>query len=1024
VATKIKLKPSALSDPSWSVATAKPGDTVELAVTAKGLQAGQSIEFSVRNDHGPLTTLTKPTATGDRYKASWVVPNTFGVSDLVFDALLRETPSPKNGHVTSRGKVRSGKLAVQGFQVAIRSTDAAFVPHAEKLAVKLDVRDDAGVAVKGRVEIWGERYPSGKPLFTQSFTPLKGAMDWSSWDGKANAGTLAGNYITPEFSPYRVRVIIGLDDASCADPQGAGKGKVAIAEHAFEVRFESVTLRVQAGLPPGIVSDLASLLQIEPTGADARLPRSGRLPLATETARIRIPSVRYIVIGESLAQGKSPGPTLPRIPDSYAGVNNAPLAGNGQTKFAIDAPIYSRPEIPVEIEGRLQSRDPAKNKATQGLFQSDAIGPALFEVFADDIYSAALYAPATPEATYLKNAALSIKHGAHYAPANTAGAPIIGFWQERFEVAADGARDFATARAFKLGSNELTLYLNRTRLSLGAALDYVEVDATHVKLKQNLTRRGDVLWILRSPSAALPAIGGVVPAGEAAPPAVTTWVSFPPGDNCHAHYGGLRGSRPNPALLDKFSAAGAGSERILGKGAPFPYAGSIDLNPDKDPAGGERVQAKALTAAGGNQGLAGVVFSPSLVAGDSYALEVALGAAPYERSLGALPGKARHKSRSGTMTVWRLCSITGSFKLPGRGRSGLRATVGLDDPALGGRAHPGDGAGMNVATLNTVCQSAFNEWDVPVPAVPVAAGEPHQDVPLATYRATHNAQNGALALAGFPNLATNADVTNEFVQYDYYRDTLPPGIPPNRVNAVSNAIAALPAGTLGPAAAAAAQAAITARNNAINPVTGAAFGPAGADVALAVGVVAIPISPLSANNYKDAVEGTVESVAHAHLDAITPQVAAPRSMTTVRWPNYFSSIWFDGTPGAMQTGRPGTVGFCRGSGQSFFAAVGGNPDTFEHEMGHSLHLRHFVTRAASHSYWKHHDTGYAACKMGYNNAPGTGLLYSVPLPVAAVGPAITLNTGARNLFCAKCLLKMRGWNEILLPCSWTHPDVL
>jgi hypothetical protein len=1021
LATKIKLKGPGLSDPQWSSATAKPGEQVDLVVTAKGLTADQSVELRVYDGGVRIETLGKLTVNGDQQKASWPVPNTFGVKDLVFEAILRDKPSPKNGHVTSRGKVRSPKLAVHGFNVVIRSTDASFVPHAESLSVKLTVTDDAGVAKRGRYEIWGERYPSGKPLYVTTFTPTAGAVDAPAWDGKANQGTLAGKYISPEFSPYRVRVIIGVDDASCADPLGAGKGKAAMAEHPFELIFESVTLRVLSGLPPGVVNDLASLLQIEALNADPALSRSGRLPLPTETARVRIPSVRHNLIGESLNQGRSPGPLMGRVPDSYAGTNSAPLAGNGQTKLAIDTPIYSRAEIPLEIEGRLRSRDPAKNKATRGLFQGDAVGPALFELCADDVFAAALYAPATPEATYFKNAATMVKHGAHYAPAQQAGAPIFAFWQERFVLTA-GQQDVPLAQAFKLGAGELTVYLGRTRLSLGAALDYTEVNTRKIKLAANLAHANDELWVVRVPSVAPPAIAGAPPAGEAAPAPVSNWVAFPPGDNCHAHYGGIRGSRPNPALLGDFSAAGAGTEPILGKGPPFPFAGSVDLNPDKDPAGGERVQAKALPS-GGNQGLAGVIFSPSLVAGDSYALEVLVRAAPYERSMGALPGKPRHAARTGTMTVWRTNRITGSFKLPPRGTSGLPASVGLNDPALGGRAHPGDGAGMNVSTLNTVCRSAFNEWDVPVPLAPAAPGEPHQNLNLATYRATHNAQNAALALVGFPALASNAVITNEFVQYDAYRDFLPPGTPNNRVNVVSNAIALLPPGTPGQAAMAAARAAITARNNAVNPVTHAAFGAAGADAPLAVGVAAIPISPQTANAYNDTVKGTVRAAANAHLDALTPQTAPPRSMNTVRWPNYYATIWFNGA-GAMQAGTTGIVGFARGSGQSFFAALGGNADTFEHEMGHSLHLRHFVANGASGSFWKHHDTAYASCKMGYNNAPAPGAFFTVPLPVGAVGVPINLNTGARSLFCARCLLKMRGWNEIVLPCTWTHPDVL
>ena len=379
------------------------------------------------------------------------------------------------------------------------------------------------------------------------------------------------------------------------------------------------------------------------------------------------------------------------------------------------------------------------------------------------------------------------------------------------------------------------------------------------------------------------------------------------------------------------------------------------------------------------------------------------------------------------MNVWRLCQITKSLKLPDVHTHGLGVGIGITDPALGGRTHPGDGASMNVSTLNTVSEHAFIEWDAPVPAGAPVAGEPHQDVPIAAYVAAHNARNGALGLRGFPAMAGAADLKNDFVVWDPYRDFLPPGIPANRVNAVSNAIALLPAGSTGVAAGNAASNAIAARNTAINPVTGAAFGAAGADVALNVGVAAIPVRPGTVAAYLRWVSDTVDAAAYAYLDALTPRLGLGKTMQTVRWPFYFTNVWKKGTPGAMAADTIDTAGFCRGSGQSYFATSGGNPDTFEHEMGHSLHLVHFVTGHNINSAWKHHDHGYPACKMGYYNAPqpvgGVAQFYTVPLPAAAVGAPILINTGNRSLFCARCLLKMRGWDELALPSNWTHPDV-
>jgi hypothetical protein len=314
---------------------------------------------------------------------------------------------------------------------------------------------------------------------------------------------------------------------------------------------------------------------------------------------------------------------------------------------------------------------------------------------------------------------------------------------------------------------------------------------------------------------------------------------------------------------------------------------------------------------------------------------------------------------------------------------------------------------MRVTRLNTLARAAFNEWIVPVPAAPTVAGDPHVDVNLATYTTSHTNQAGVFA-TGNVLINSNADVTNEIVLWDHYRWRLPPNIPNNRVNAACNAIALLTPGT---APAVAAQRVQSALN---------ALAAGAADPPLNGGATAIPQSPAgtSPNAYLADVLAIVWAAAEVHLNALTPQVNPPRSMSTVRWPNLYPNVWTDGTPGAMATQSIGIAGFCLKNGQSFFATVGGNPDTFEHEMGHAMHLCHNPTGNVGNSCWKHHDHGYHSCAMGYYNRT-----YTVPLPAGATGPAIVINTGARSLFCAKCLLKMRGWNEEVLPCNWTHPDV-
>jgi hypothetical protein len=1001
---KVKVDVVGLEDPKWSVAAAKPGEEVELSVKTKPLKSGQSVEFRIRDETGGLIeVLKKASASGDRQTAKWVAPSAPGTLKLKFDAVMREPPSPKNGHVTSRGLVSSDVLSVVGYKVSITSVDEAFAPHAEALHVGFKVENEGGLALKGRYEVWGERYAGGKPLYTEDFVPAAGDTTWSTWKGQANAGVLNGKHISPEFSPYRVKVVVGLDDASVKDPMGAGRGKVCVAERQFEVTFVALVLRVQSGLSAAVQDDLQSFLAVE--RADGSLAKDwGRLPDESETGRLRLPRARHQRKGEALNQGSSGpvGAKQHRIGDAYMDRDGPPLpVAPGKTKYQIDRTFFSRAEIPLEVEPRLRSREAAKNSATPpGIFDALAVGPARLEVRVEDTYLGALYTPATAQATYLRDAANAVKCGTDTAPYATGAAPEIAYWQQRFRIAADGDRDIGTTRAFVVGSNELTLYLNRTKLELGADRDYTEVGANAIRLAAKLTRRDDVLWVMRIPAA---------PHG----PPIGNWVSFPPGDNCHHRYGGLRGTGPSPELLDAFSAAGVGSEPIIGKDGAFPYTANILLRPNG--ATSEWAEATVLTVAGARQGLAGFVFSPSTIAGDSYSLEVNLAATPYERDLGATAPKQRCRVKTGQMTVWRVHTIGGSFKLPDQGTLGLPAGVGINDPPLGGRPNPANGTGMDVGNLNGLLMPAFCEWHVPVPAVPKAPGEPHQEIGLPTYIATHNAQGAALGVRGFMPMATNADVNDFFVQWEHYREQLPPGMPANRVNAVSNAIHALPRGTSPTAALAAAQAAI----NAQDAVAG---GPGGPDAPL-VGA-AIPVFALSAARYSQWVYATAKAAATNHLNALTPGVVPPVSMNVVRWTAYFWRFWSDGTSGAMLTARLAVAGFSAGDGQSFFAVAPGegNPDTFEHEMGHSAHLVHFITGNPANSGWKHHDHQYPGCKMGYNNQPPAGF-YSVPLPAVPKGPPINLNTGARGAFCAKCLLKMRGWQEELLPCNWTHPDV-
>jgi len=1021
---KITVELAPLKNPQWSATPLKPGDEVTLKVEAPKIKAGQHIEFRIQYGADLVDVVNGQDA---QQTAKWRVPNLPHSPKLKFDAVLHEKPSPKAGIHGVLAKISSPQADVKGFAVTITSIDAAFVPHTEKIQVAYTVSDPAGVAKNGRIEVWGERYSTNQPLYTENFVPAHGAHNWNTWDGKANAGPLSGKYITPEYSPYRLRFIAGVDQGSADDAFAAGLKRVAIAEKPFEVEFESIRIRLQTNLEAAVQTALNDALAVEPDPANFKsvFAATGRLPLEKETGpdragkgRIRIPSVRHSKIGESLSQGSSgpggnpPAGNLCRVLDAYMGNNAAPLpVAPGSTKFAIDGPIYTRPELPIEIEARLRSRDPNVNKSPEfGKFDKEAIGPAVFEINADDQYAENLYTAAGTAANqaYFKNAAMQVKRGTHDHPHNDGANPVVTYWQQRFVIAADGEREVGdTQHEFIKGSNEITVFLNRTKLVLTE--DYTEESNKKIKLKENLTKEKDVIWIVREPS------------GAAAPWAVTHWTAFPPGDNCREHYGGIVGRLPTDEMVvtlrKSFSGGPTGTEPIIGKGAnAFPFANWIDLDPDKvDAAKRERVDSQAVTDGSPKQGLAGILFSPSVIGGDDYALEAALRQCPYRRSLGCVSGRPIDqwvKGKTGTLTVWRVATISESWRMPQAGTGGLAGGVGEQDLVLNTRGHPGDGRNVNFLRINQIYALGFTEWLIVPPGAP--GTEPHRDVNLGDANAADYRHffNNKPAAQGFYNIPNAASVNDKLIRWDHYRVKLPPAtdVPDNRKKVVSLAIrnpATVPPGSLPSVA-------MTAAQNAINTWE-AANGAAAADSA---GPAAIPRSTDTPDGYKTWVKGQCKKIANDYMDILTPKQANPRTQKMLRWPKLYEAVWNDGTKGAMSTSGLSLAGYCRGDGQALFFSVGGNADTFEHEMGHSLLLAHFAAASATNFCWKHHDHATPSCLMGYHNNS-----FPVPLPTAAVGGAIAINTGARGAPCSKCLLKLRGWNEEVLPCNWTHPDV-
>ncbi len=1042
-----------LQNPTWSSPTLKPGVEVTMSVDAPSIAEPQFVRFDILCGAELIDSVTgRPGKTS----AKWTPPNLFGSSNLTFRASLMDKPTPANGHTAAVSFVTSPALNLRSYSVASNSIDAAFVPKQEKLEVGYTVTDPDGAALKGRFEVWGERCPDEKPvpIYTEDFTPAAGAQTWTSWAGKANGGKLSGKYITPEFSPYRVRIIIGPDAASVKDPDGAGQGKVAMVEKQFEISVFSVFMEVQKGVKDKETAKLKehklkNVLVIQPPGNDGKYDDDdmGRLPKASanEVCRVRIPMTRHWTRAENLGQGGN------NIGDGY-----------GSTKISIDATHYTRPELPIEFEPRLKSRDNTVNNDVdkKGLFEKEAVGPLKIEPIAEDPYDARFPLGAlgvqygTPG--YLTYAAFKVKDGQPSGPLNTgpagnpANRPIYHCWQARLEVAADNngtPENFtitnfnATANCgYSAGADELTVYLNRARLErsdtgddtelLDGKKDYREVPAgggalsTQIRLAPHLTKAQDVLWVVRKSAGAN---------------ANVLWNEFPQGPNCHKYYGGARGIKPTADLNNYFRKAysadpAAAFDPIIGKASgSYRYTDYINLRPailaDQDKQ--ERVEISTRTS-GSRQGYAGVLFSPSYVCGDTYVLNAVVEHQPYERNFGFVTPKAKlEDSKTGSIVIWRHVQVKKSLKGPGI------ADAGAPHPADGVNTQFSGGTGANAYYAD-----AFHEWttgDAPV----------HSVANLKKYRKAHNLfSNG---MAGKVPLRSNADVKNELAQYDYYREQLPPGIPANRVNVASNEVENHPPGTLS----------ATVGAGVLNAL-GAHVGPA--DAALNAGVAALPIYGGTADDYYDLADGIATDLAIAVMDALIPRDTEPRKVSILRWHSLSDNRLWKKVKDANLATRSIKVnttvwqGMYMGDGQTLLYASTVAPSLFSHEMGHSAHLAHFVAEDVN---WKHHHLGSPDCLMSYNYTKG-----NIWRPGAAVGPENPAGTampatpyplvfGVSNVeegwphrgrfpnppanpwtgciqygpgiapgqFCAKCLLKLRGWDEEKLPVSWTHPDL-
>ena len=761
-------KSPVFKDPKWSTVTALPGKEVQLSVTASDLLAGQTVHFEVRNAANRLLSILD----ADRsHSQKWTTPA--APEDATYSALavLRQKPIAANGHQTVWRSVKvPASLAVKGTKLTISKIDAAFVPKQEKLEATYKIE---GIApAKGRIEVWGERYPTKKPVYVEAFKPAAEEKVWNTWFGGkepkkkddpltkkyggeiTEAGSLKGLYLTPEFSPYRLRIVLGPDDEAIKDPLGKGLGKVVIAETQFEVTLQSIHVRLLKGLTETATAaesfyklDQALGVESPNTLRNGRYKTMARLPFPSEEARIRIPTATHWGSGQNIDQGGT------STQDGNNLLLNKPYSrSNAHKKYTLDAKHHSRPELPIEFECRLRSRKDENNTDVrkQGLFEPDAVGPIRLEPYAEDFYNASQFAGGNATAqTFWKNAAFKVKKGTHKSPEHgTDKKPIITYWQTRYEIADPAVVEYTLsdvdpAFKYKKGSKELVLYLNRARLELSKDEDafkkghgdYIEVTSGSpvskwkLKLQKGLLRQRDVLWVARKDSTAT------------GTDEVATWRNFPLGTNCHEFYGGLRGKKgaANKLFLKAFTTPTGAHDPVIGKGTPFPYAGTsnthkyVNLAADlTDVDANERVELQAMMA-GDQKGLAGVIFSPSYIAGDSYVLHARADQCPYARSFGWEDRAAWVEGKSGRLTLWRRVHIHSSANMPEKGKVGMRGTVGSEpEKALKAREHLGDGRNMRMSGVldtgsegksgvNYHYKDAFNEWTLRDPVAVTAA---------------------------------------------------------------------------------------------------------------------------------------------------------------------------------------------------------------------------------------------------------------------------------------------------------------
>ena len=122
----------------------------------------------------------------------------------------------------------------------------------------------------------------------------------------------------------------------------------------------------------------------------------------------------------------------------------------------------------------------------------------------------------------------------------------------------------------------------------------------------------------------------------------------------------------------------------------------------------------------------------------------------------------------------------------------------------------------------------------------------------------------------------------------------------------------------------------------------------------------IPVSALAPNDYLAWANGEIEDKITKAINGFIPVIASSRYVGVLRWPQtYYALAWVGQAVGGVALILGGdwarTLGCAAGDGRMYLFSATCNDMTLKHELGHSLHLVHFMANYPGNTAWKQHD---------------------------------------------------------------------